>query len=435
MSSRPARFLRCFVVAVSLLCAVAAVPVVAVDAQTHGLAMDDGVRLATDVYLPEDMQPPFPTIYVSTTYGKLGIKGPAQRFCRQGYAVVAQDIRGMGKSEGDDAIIFHHHGWAKNHDGHDTIRWIASQPWSDGNVGTYGGSALGITQNMLAPGAPENLKAQHVLVAFSDMYSQCVYQGGAFRKRLMEGWLAANHITEGNLDAFLAHPTRDAFWSELSPQEQAGRVNAPGMFVGGWYDIFLQGTINSFTSIHNHGGPGARGKCRLVLGPWAHGTFTELKYPKNSNLRGLEAADDLRFFDYLLKSEENGSAEDAAVHYYVMGDPTDYEAPGSTWRAAANWPPPAREIPYYFHADASMSTGKPTSQGSLTYRYDPDNLVPTTGGQNLLLAKGPWISGKLSNGTTCCCSPARHSTTRWRSPVGSGLCCISRQTVPIPTSP
>ncbi len=395
MHAGPARCIRSVAIAVSLVFAVVATPAIAVDAETHRLAMDDGVRLATDVYLPDNAEPPFPTIYVSTTYGKSGIKGPAQRFLRQGYAVVAQDIRGMGKSEGDDAIIFHHHGWAKNHDGHDTIRWIASQPWSDGNVGTYGGSALGITQNMLAPDAPKNLKAQHVVVAFSDMYSQCVYQGGALRKQLIEGWLAANRITEGNLDAFLAHPTRDAFWSELSPEQHAEQVNSPGMFVGGWYDIFLQGTINSFTSIHNHGGPGARGKCRLVLGPWAHGTFQELKYPKNSNMGGLEASDDLRFFDYLIKSQDNGTAEDAAVHYYVMGDPTDPEAPGNVWRTADNWPPPAREVPYFFHADTTMSTKKPTSHDSQTYRYNPKDPVPTIGGQNLLLAKGPMDQRKI----------------------------------------
>ncbi len=397
MYARLVRYGCCFaaVVVVMAACAIVVAPAYAVDAERQMVAMDDGISLATDVYFPEGVEPPYPTIYVSTPYGISGIKGPAQRFCRRGYAVVAQDIRGTGKSEGNNAVIFHHHGWAKNHDGHDTLRWIDTQPWSDGNVGTYGGSALGVTQNMLAPGAPKNLKAQHVLVAFSDMYSQCVYQGGAFRKQMMEGWLAGNGITEGNLDAFRAHPMRDTFWSELSPQAQAQHVNTPGMFVGGWYDIFQQGTINSFTSIHNHGGPAARGKCRLVLGPWAHGTFSELKYPKNSNLGGLEASDDLRFFDFLLKSEANGSAEDAAVHYYVMGDPTDSEAPGNFWRTADNWPPRARQVPYYFHADATLSTEKPSTQDSLAYRYDPHAPVPTTGGQNLLLAKGPMDQRKI----------------------------------------
>ncbi len=367
----------------------------AVEPQTEMVAMEDGTRLATDIYLPEGGEPPYPSIYVSTTYGRSGIKGPAQRFCRRGYAVVAQDIRGMGKSEGDDAIIFHHHGWAKNHDGHDTISWIANQTWSDGNVGTYGGSALGITQNMLAPGAPENLKAQHVLVAFSDMYDQCTFQGGALRKQMMEGWLAANRIVEGNLDTFLAHPARDAFWDEVSPESHAERVNAPGMFVGGWYDIFLQGSINSFTSIHNHGGPGARGKCRLVVGPWAHGTFNELKYPKDSNLGGLEAADDLRFFDALLKGEDTGTADDAAVVYYVMGDPTDPTAPGNHWRKADNWPPQAQDVPYYFHADSTLSVDKPESRDSLSYQFEPSDPVPTVGGQNLILPKGPMDQRKI----------------------------------------
>lgn len=44
-------------------------------------------------------------------------------------------------------------------------------------------------------------------------------------------------------------------------------MNAPGLFIGGWYDIFLQGTINSFVAIHNYGGPNARGRCRLIIAP------------------------------------------------------------------------------------------------------------------------------------------------------------------------
>ncbi|MBX7166577.1 MAG: CocE/NonD family hydrolase [Pirellulales bacterium] len=354
------------------------------------VTMTDGTRLAVDVYLPENRAAKLPAIFVSTPYNKSGVKGFADGFLSRGYALVVADIRGRFKSEGNDAIIFHHHGWAKNHDGHDLLRWIAAQEWSNGRVGSYGGSAVGITQNMQAPGAPECLQAQYVEVAFSDMYSQCAYQGGCFRQCLLEGWLKATQMDPENLASFVAHPNKDAFWAELDPESQAARVNAPGVYVGGWYDIFVQGTINSFTSIQQQGEPGARGRCRLVLGPWAHGTFDELTYPPNSERRHVKAADHYRWFDALLKDTDNGVAQDRPVHYYVMGDPTDKEAPGNYWRAAADWPPPAEATAFFFHADGKLTRQPPTSAGtSRSYRYDPGNPVHTIGGQNLLIPKGP----------------------------------------------
>ena len=131
---------------------------------------------------------------------------------------------------------------------------------------------------MLAPDAPDVLKGQAVVVAFSDMYTQAAYQGGVWRKSLLEGWLMGTGMADVNLETFREHPHYDEFWADMNPEAQAHRVNAPGVFVGGWYDIFLQGTINSFVTIHNHGGPNARGRCRLIIAPIGHGPFNELKY-------------------------------------------------------------------------------------------------------------------------------------------------------------
>ena len=101
-----------------------------------------------------------------------------------GYAVVAQDMRGRFDSEGHHAIIFGNDGLGGVHqDGHDTIEWVVAQSWSNGKVATWGGSALGIVQNMAAPNAPAALKGQVVSVAFSDYYHQAAYQGGVWRER------------------------------------------------------------------------------------------------------------------------------------------------------------------------------------------------------------------------------------------------------------
>lgn len=356
----------------------------------HMVAMRDGTRLATDVYLPPEGKPPYPVVLMRTPYGRGSCRGEAQQFCRYGYVMVAQDIRGRGQSEGHHAIIFHNGGWGKRRDGHDTLLWIALQTWCNGKVGTWGGSAVGITQNMLAPGAPEVLKGQVVMGGFSNMYSQGAYQGGVFRKSMFEGWLKETGMTDVNLKTCREHPHYDEFWAEMNPEAQAHRVNTPGFFMGGWYDVFLQGTINSFVSIHNHGGPKARGRCRLTIAPISHGygNSFELKYPPNSKIPA--AARPPRQFDYWLKGENNGAEEDKAVHYYVMGDPTDENAGGNFWRQADNWPPPAEPTPFYFHPNKKLIRGsRPDGTKVLSYRYDPNNPVPTVGGQNLFLPEGP----------------------------------------------
>ncbi len=362
-----------------------------VEQSTHMVAMRDGTRLATDVYLPADAREPLPVILVRTPYSKEGgAEGIATAANRRGYAFVVQDMRGRFQSEGNDAVVFHNDGWAgPNRDGHDTLEWIARQPWCDGKIATFGGSALGITQNMLAPDAPETLKAQHVRVAFSNMYTQAAHQGGGFRKALVENWLRGNRFDPRSLETFIAHEKYDEFWKALDAEAQAHRAGAPGVFVGGWYDIFLRGTINSFVTIHGRGGPRARGNCRLVIGPWAHGKFDRLEYPENSN-KMPEAADPLRFFDYWLKGIDNGVPDDKPVHYYVMGDPEDPTAPGNDWRSADAWPPPATPTKVYFHAGGKLSLDPPPSDGGrLSYKYDPNDPVPTVGGQNLTIPKGP----------------------------------------------
>jgi len=350
--------------------------------------MRDGTRLATDVYLPRFPRSCFPAILIRTPDGKHEFTRLAARYvCRRGCALVVQDTRGRYQSGGGPRVAFVDDGWGENRDGHDTIRWIARQPWCNGRVATWGVSSMGVTQNMLAPGAPDALRAQYVMMAFSDMYAQAAYQGGVFRKELVEGWLKRHHYHPMNLASVLAHWRYDAMWQELDPEEQAARVNAPAVFVGGWHDVFLQGSINSFLTIQHQGGPRARGRCRLVIGPWTHGDIEQVADPRTAACRPL-AADPFRFFEYHLKCRANGVPGDAPVTYYVMGDRC--AGPGNRWRTAAHWPPPAERTPYYLHADGRLRRSKPDQPHSaLSYNYDPRNPVPTIGGRNLYLAAGP----------------------------------------------
>lgn len=359
--------------------------------EPKSVAMTDGVKLATDVYLPQNGKPPYATLLIRTPYNKDGMKTIAENVARLGYAVVVQDMRGRFASEGHHGIIFGNDGLGGVHtDGHDTLHWITEQDWSNDRVVTYGGSALGIVQNMAAPNAPAALQGQVVTVAFSDYYHQAAYQGGVWRKELLEGWLKGNKMQD-IIPTFREHPLYDDFWKKLSAEAHADKVNAPGLFVGGWYDIFLQGTINSFQTIQERGGPEAKGKCFLIIGPLAHGEFSEkVTYPDAQKSR-INPVAPLNLIAYWLKQPgfSNDVEKLPRVNYYVMGDTLDKSAPGNFWRTADTWPPPSTPTAFHLHADHSLSRTKPAAEGHLTYKYDPGNPTPTRGGQNLLIEKGP----------------------------------------------
>lgn len=424
---------------VMLLSVAVLLPVVCETAQSAKLSvmvpMRDGVKLATDVYLPEG-EGPWPVLLSRTPYNKNGFGGMSSEAGKRDYVLVAQDMRGRFGSGGDDWPVFSHGGWGEHQDGYDTVEWIAGQKWCNGKVGTFGGSACGIVQNMMAPSRPPHLTCQFVQVAYSSMYHQAMYQGGAFRKRMVEGWLQINQFNPQNLKLIRAHPEYDELWKGLDPERVASRVNVPAVFFGGWYDIFCQGTINSFVTIQNKGDKGAKGLCKLVMGPWAHGRFGDLKYRDSQT---PPEADMWRWFDVWLKNDgecpagikhivrkgdtilklaKNYRVEPEKivevnkitdprripagasiiipgyrippVHYYVMGDPTDPDAPGNEWRTAESWPIPAKLTPFYFHGDGSLRRNPPEQkEPSRSYKYNPRNPVPTVGGANLLLPLGP----------------------------------------------
>ena len=258
--------------------------------QTTMVPMRDGVKLATDIYLPEG-DGAWPTILIRTPYGMSGGGGLAVLANLRGYAFVSQDFRGRFDSEGVDYPVFLHGGWGERQDGYDTVEWIAAQDWCNGKVGGVGMSAPGIDLNMMAPSQPPHLVCQYVVVAFSSMYHQSAYQGGALRKSLIEMWLDGNNFDPENIKLIRANPDYNDLWKEFNCESVAHRVNVPIMFMGGWYDIFNAGTINSFVTIQNNGGEGARGNCRLVMEAYGHGRsndsdviFPDTGRPKSANV-------------------------------------------------------------------------------------------------------------------------------------------------------
>ncbi len=341
----------------------------------------DGVKLSTAVYLPEG-NGPWPVVLIRTPYGKQTQAGANARWTGRGFALVVQDCRGTGKSEGEYRPFLTDHT-----DGYDTVEWVAKQAWSNGRVGMFGASAMGITANMASMMNPPHLMATFVMVARSSIYHQSTFPGGVFRKELNELWLKRQKA-DWMLEEMFKHHIYDGYYDLAEMPKHWEKVRVPTYNYGGWYDIFSQGNIDNFAGLQAVGGGQAAGNQKLIMGPWGHGQIEEVKYPANSTVNPLDEA--LRWFDYWLLGKDNGIMDEPSVRYYVMGDVADAKAPGNEWRTAAAWPVPAKTVSYFLTDGFGISESLPSERESASsYAYDPKNPVPTIGGGNLNIKKGP----------------------------------------------
>jgi len=380
--------------------------------------MRDGTRLAANVFLPSE-KGAFPVILTRTPYGKGGEKaalGAGMR--RLGYAVVSQDCRGRGDSEGKwDPFRY------DVQDGQDTLKWVIAQPWCNGRIGTAGGSYVGWTQWALAPGAPPQLKAMVPMVPFAEAYPHAAYPGGAFQLALCFGWGAgvggiradANRLRKAfeflplnrwdeqfdrrapYLRDWIAHSTYDAYWRRRGVPGRYKDIAAPILNIGGWYDIFSKPVIEMIERVrHESKSRLARRNQCVVVGPWAHGPakrrLGELDFGPEAELNVMELQ--LKWFEYWLKGKETGVEDWPPLLLFVMGE--------NKWRPACQWPPRGVKFVSYYLA----SGGKANSlggDGRLALRppegqtppdrfvYDPNRPVPTHGGNNLAaLPSGPF---------------------------------------------
>ena len=155
-------------------------------AKEEMVSMRDGVKLATNVYLPKG-DGPFPVVLMRTPYNKdIGLSLGSDRYLKAGYAYVVQDCRGRFRSEGNYQPFE-----TDREDGFDTIAWVASQPWCNGQVGMSGPSAMGITSLLAATAQPKALKCCYVVVAPNSFWTCATFIGGVFKEADTAGWLKA----------------------------------------------------------------------------------------------------------------------------------------------------------------------------------------------------------------------------------------------------
>lgn len=339
------------------------------------LKLRDGVRLYADVYRPEATGR-FPALLMRTPYDKEGAQqsarlGMTSAAVRRGYVVVVQDTRGQFKSEG--RFVPYSQEIA---DGAETIAWVATLPYVDGQVGMFGLSYPGAVQWMTAPAAPPQLKAIAPAMTFAHP-NHFFYHGGIFEADFIE-WLLPRQQRERrelrlpyatsqeadagwskNGDAWMDHRplsalplmkefaywdawTRNsiesAYWDPFDIEVQHSRVRVPALNLSGWNDdpYGQPGAIRNFAGMRAHGGSEtARRGQRLVMGPWTHGvpsmtrtTYAGTDYGPNATFGFVE--EQLRFFDYWLKNKDDGYSRQPPVRIFVMGE--------NRWRDEHSWP-------------------------------------------------------------------------------------------------
>src|SRR5580698_2067057 len=180
----------------------------------------DGAVLCADVVLP-NASGRFPTLVYRTPYGKqfvLKEGSTSEKAVARGYAVVIQDVRGRYASDGDFSPYRN-----EGHDGYDTIEWAVRQPWSDGNIGTFGLSYPGAVQWLAAVENPPHLKAMVPAMTFSTPRN-FFYSGGTWDMSWME-WIWDNIAWDIRVKKNLPGPrTYDesvAAWKSEGPKMQS----------------------------------------------------------------------------------------------------------------------------------------------------------------------------------------------------------------------
>lgn len=357
------------------------------------IPMRDGKELPTDIYLPptDDLKP-HPCILMRNPSGRRA--KPWVRYSalsKLGYVVAIQDARNCLDLEGC-VMPYYSDGWGEEQDGYDTVEWLANCPFTNGDIGTIGFSAPGITQLLMAPSAPPSLKCQYIGVAAANLYSQAVFNGGQVLKNQVEGWWAHHGNNPDTLAFVVDQRDYNEFWDRFNTPKVAHRVNVPALHYGGWFDVFLQGTIDGFVSRHYDGAEGARGKQKLLIGPWTH------SWPRNTKIGDFDVPtpghkpphdySPQAWFAHHLKGEGDLMADLPAVTYYVMGPFDGSPSSGNRWKSSNEWPIPSEPRTLYLSMTGALAEKIPSVSGTKKYRYDPANPVPTLGGRNLFLESG-----------------------------------------------
>ena len=324
------------------------------------IPMEDGVRLAASLFLPEGAEGggAVPVVLEALPYRKddatASDRPEYERLCGEyGYAVARVDLRGTGSSEG---VATDEYPASEQADLCQVIDWLASRPWSTGSVGMYGTSYSGFNALQVAAERPPALKAIVAIYASDDRYTDDVhYTGGAVKlldlvdyplymvalnalppvpaiagPEWRERWRERVEGLEPWLLRWLEEQADGPYWRQGSLRPAYERIACPTMLVAGWADGYRNAT---FRMLERLGAP-----TRLLFGPWSHmATDTSLPGPRIDLVPEM-----VRWWDRWLRGRRNGVDQAPPVTVFVRQatrPAPDLDELAGTWRDEPVWPP------------------------------------------------------------------------------------------------
>ena len=397
----------------------------------YRIAMRDGVRLFTAVYVPKDRSHSYPFLIDRTPYSvaPYGVDhyrtqlGPSPEFDKSGYIFVFQDVRGRFMSEGVFTEMRPHIDNKKSKtdvddssDLYDTIEWLLKNvPDNNGKAGIWGISYPGFFASASMIDSHPALKAASPQAPMTDLFmGDDAYHGGAFMLAANFGFYTffrpqanpelppnvrvpfdygtqdgyeffLNAGTLGNLGKMLGgrdelwldqvrHDTYDDYWKVRNLAVHTRNIHCAVLTVGGWFDAEdLQGPFTLFHAVEKDS-PGIFNA--LVVGPWVHGGW--YRYDGNHLGRVSFASNTgdyyrknilFPFFEQYLK----GGADAKLPKAYV------FETGSNVWRQYDAWPPKrAEKQKLYLHANGVLSFETPKDEATAydEYASDPNKPVP-----------------------------------------------------------
>lgn len=397
--------------------------------------MRDGTILRADLYRPAG-EGSFPTLLQRTPYSKdfnpgLWVVLDPIKAAGAGFAVVVQDVRGRGRSDGDFYPFT-----AEAIDGEDSVAWVREQNWCNGAVGMYGSSYMAAAAWQAAKRSPEGLMALAPFQASSDYFEGRSYRGGAFELgallgvslNALGGGIAHRMIKRGDLRPSAAREAREAVnnlapwartspieklretvlgdiapfffdwaanddptaevWTSLSVESSYPDVAMPVLHLSSWYDQAHVGTLRNFEGMTSRAPESVRDQQFLLMGPWAH------RVPRGSTLGQLKIGDlyfgtgamfdmdnlQLKFFRSTLAGEPADWPYPERVRLFMMGE--------NAWRDYPQWPPVEVQVRRLNLASGGADNGTlawevPASEVAVSWQHDPNNPVPTLGGAHM----------------------------------------------------
>jgi predicted acyl esterase len=337
----------------------------------------DGTVMAAEAWLgPDDA--PRPALLLRTPYPReLEVLPPlldVRAIVEAGFCLVVQDVRGTGASGGRFEPFV-----AEGDDGADTVAWVAEQPWCDGRVAMVGASYCGALQWHAAARRPPALAAIAPILAADRAGEGWSFTGGHREHGFLSTWVAATllapedrraddlHDAPLDVDAlagaapwcapWFVEDASSRYWDERSPRTED--VEAPAFIVGGWYDVFVAGTLRAHARARHPW-------TRLVIGPWGHdGSYSQLVGEADLGAAGDGVVLRERMLAFLAAVLEGREPPGPPVSAYVLGR--------RAWLDLPAWPP----------ADAAPRSLALAGHGEIA--VDPTDLPSPDGGRGLLV--------------------------------------------------